>query len=128
MHLVFSRKDKHRGRDSFQDFQEKTSDAWDDGDDDVLALSAGRNNVHSTAPVASSRYIRPEPKPGGNKMAAGILGKNGQNSFSCGGDASHVISSSGQCVTVAWTPYVFRTLISYSRIRGKSFKIKNEMK
>lgn len=27
------------GRDSFRDFQENTSDAWDDGDDDLIQMA-----------------------------------------------------------------------------------------
>ena len=50
------RRDAGRGgakaRDSFQDFQENTSDAWDDGDDDLIQMANIRmslRDVHHTA-------------------------------------------------------------------------------
>ena len=41
-----------KGKDSFRDFQENTSDAWDDGDDDLITMANVRmslRDVHHTA-------------------------------------------------------------------------------
>lgn len=46
------RRDGRRGRDSFADFQENTSDAWDDGDDELIVMANFKMNlkdVRSTA-------------------------------------------------------------------------------
>lgn len=43
---------KTRHNDSFQDFQDKTNDAWDDGDDDLILMANVKmslRDVHSTA-------------------------------------------------------------------------------
>ena len=43
---------KSQQRDAFQDFEEKTIDAWDDGDDDIVEMSSFKmslKDVHSTA-------------------------------------------------------------------------------
>ena len=46
--IVCSKYESHRKdgkvhhKDSFQDFQEQTNDAWDDGDDDLISLSSAK--------------------------------------------------------------------------------------
>ena len=46
------KREGRRGRDSFADFQEKTNDAWDDGDDELIVMANFKmslKDVRSTA-------------------------------------------------------------------------------
>jgi len=70
---------RNKQRDSFQDFQAKTSDAWDDGDDDLITMASMKmslKDVHETAmqvinnhsqqmkAANSAKIPTPEPSPG----------------------------------------------------------------
>ena len=46
---------KGKGKDSFQDFEENTIDAWDDGDDDLLVMNP--QVVQSTALQVHVIYV-----------------------------------------------------------------------
>ncbi|KAK2147459.1 hypothetical protein LSH36_551g00022 [Paralvinella palmiformis] len=47
-----TKREKHKGHDSFQDFQDRTIDAWDDTEDDLMVMSnirLSKRDVHNTA-------------------------------------------------------------------------------
>lgn len=94
-HFLFDyiccRKEKTRGRDSFQDFQEKTNDAWDDGDDDVLMMSS-HNHLHGSVSF-NSRLAKPDLTPLGR--TSGAAPKSGLNNFAAR-DTTLAQSASGK--------------------------------
>lgn len=66
-------------RDAFQDFQEKTSDAWDDGDDDVVGLSVD-SKLHISKSTNSSLRQRGGASVHGTAAKRGGEQKEEQNS------------------------------------------------
>lgn len=58
-------KTKQRPKDSFQDFEIKTSDAWDDGDDDLILMAniqMSLKDVQSTARAVLDKHSRRQRK------------------------------------------------------------------
>jgi hypothetical protein len=59
--FFYSREEKMKGgkKDAFQDFENKTSDAWDDGEDDLLMMpNMSMRDVQSTARAVLDNHSR----------------------------------------------------------------------
>ena len=65
-----------RGNDSFQDFQAKTSDAWDDGDDDLMLdmanIKMSMRDIQSTARAVMDNHSRQANSGGGLSYSGGL--------------------------------------------------------
>ena len=66
-------KTKQKPKDSFQDFEIKTSDAWDDGDDDLILMAniqMSLKDVQSTARAVLDKHSRQRQQQNGAREEA----------------------------------------------------------
>jgi len=90
---------RSRRQDSFKTFEANTSDAWDDGDDDLMKVaSAARQRL-------SQKNVNP-PSTDGVKPAAGNADSVNVNSLSSELPAHFVSSSGMDCSNSLLVPYV----------------------